>query len=344
MRAVCSVSSSAWSTSAWLCSESERAAAGSAGRAVELARLAVLVSSKVEEWQPAEKHWLAELRALAWAHLGNALRVSGGLIEAEAAFLESDRWWKMGEADVGDILDYEARIRDMRASLRRAERRFAEALDYSSKALAAAADERMLAVVLVNRAKILEECGELREAIGFLAEAEPLIDRECDSRLFLCVVHNRLNLLTNVGAYDEAERLLPEVQAFSAVGSEIDRMRLSWVEARIAEGCGRQEEAGRLLGHVARQFAANGLPYDAALAALELTVFLSKAGHQEEVRSLAAEILPAFEVRKVKREALAARTLLEQAAAMETVSAELYGRIADLLAAAGRPLVGRSER
>lgn len=333
-----------WGLCEHICSESERTAAVDAQRAVELARLAVVISSRIVEWQPAEKHWLAELRAFAWAHLGNALRASGGLLEAEAAFLESDRWWHEGEPDVGDILDYEAQILDMRASLRRAERRFAEALDFSSRALAAAADERTLAVVLINRAVILGERGEPLAAIEALAKAELLVDRERDPRLFLCVRHNRLDLLSKVGAYDEAERLLPEVLALSETGSEVDCLRLSWIEARVAEGCRRRDEAERLLGHVARRFASLGLTYDAALAALELTVFLSETGRHEEVQSLAAEILPAFEVRQVDREALAARALLVQAAAMETVTAELSGRIADLLAAAGRPLIGRAER
>lgn len=333
-----------WGLCEHICRESERMAADDASRAVELARLAVVVSSRIEEWQPAEKHWLAELRALAWAHLGNALRATGGLLEAEAAFLESDRWWGEGEPDVGDILDYETHILDMRASLRRAERRFSEALDLSSRALAAAVDERTRAIVLINRAKVLEECGEPGQALAALAEAEPLVDPERDTRLVLCVRHNRLDLLSKMGAYGEAERLLQEVRALSEKSTEVDRLRLSWVAARLAEGRGWREEAERLLGQIARRFASLGLPYDAALAALELTVFLSEAGKLEEVRSLATNILPAFEARNVGREALAARTLLAEAAVMETVSADLSGRIADLLAAAGRPLADRAKR
>ena len=50
--------------------------------------------------------------------------------------------------------------------------------------------------------------------------------------------------LSQVGRFQEAEALLPEVRDLFRAGSKpLDRVRLRWQEGRIAFGLGRVEEA-----------------------------------------------------------------------------------------------------
>ena len=105
-----------WGLCELLCRESGRAAAaGDPAGAVAHAELAVGLAGTLEEWQPAERAWLEELRAYALAHLGHARRAAGDGSGAEAAFQSALALWKPANEDVGDILDYEA---DFRALVR----------------------------------------------------------------------------------------------------------------------------------------------------------------------------------------------------------------------------------
>jgi tetratricopeptide (TPR) repeat protein len=176
-----------WGLAELLCSESIKRAAENPTRAVELAELAVAVTLALKRDEPAEDSWLDELRAYAWAHLGNARRVFGELRSAEEAFVAGDTYWERGEASAGDVLGYEAWILCLKASLRLAQGRLGEALALLDRALGAnEADHPLIGTLLINKARVLEEMGRLPEAIRLLEEAASRIDPEKRPRVFLC--------------------------------------------------------------------------------------------------------------------------------------------------------------
>jgi hypothetical protein len=143
--------------------------------------------------------------------------------------------------------------------------------------------------------------------------------------------------LTKAGRYSEAVPLLPGVQALSeAHGSQLDRIRLRWVEARVAAGTGDGERARRILGEVRRGFLERGIVYDAALASLELATLWIEEGRTAEVRALAAEMVAVFRAQKVAREALAALLTFEAATARETATVSLVREISARLERARR--------
>src|SRR5262249_181618 len=157
------------------------------------------------------------------------------------------------------LLD-EGRRLDLKASLRRDQRRLPEALELLDRALVA--DERgsYTGHLLIKRAKTLEEMGELEAAITVLPEAEPFTHSEKDPRLFLCLKHNLADYLSQAHRYEEAESLIPEVSAICArLGNELDRIRLRWVEGRIADGLGKTGQAIEILNQVRGDFAARGM-------------------------------------------------------------------------------------
>lgn len=328
-----------WGLCELLCEESERVAPADARRAVELAELAVELAGALEEWQPAEELWLFELRANAWAHLGNARRVLGEMRSAREAFTKADELWRAGADSMGDVLGYEARILAMKASFLAADRRPAEARAALDQALQAEPAGSLRLALVIGKAKLLGEEGESDFAVSLLQEVTPQIDRVAEPRLLLCARHNLLGLLTIAGRHDEAEALLPEVAALShALDNDLDLVRLRWAEGRLAAGKGEAEQAITLLSSVRDELSSRGVGYDTALVSLELALVYARSGRFEEVRAIARDIIPLFLVQDVHREAIAALTVFVQAAEAGSADLALIAQVTDYLARAqGNP-------
>ncbi len=96
--------------------------------ALHFADLAVHVADRISEAGLFEDLWVYQLRSLAWATHGNALRVQGDLPGAERSFDMADSWWEAGSVGTEDALGYEPVLMDLKAPLRTAQRRFPEAL------------------------------------------------------------------------------------------------------------------------------------------------------------------------------------------------------------------------
>lgn len=323
-----------WGFCEFLCQQSEAVAPENATQAHEIAELAVLLGDTLAEGSPAEDRWLYQLRALAWAHLGNGKRVQGDLPGAESAFEMAEQWWEVGSEGTGDALGYRPIILDLKASLRTAQRRFPEALDLLKQAFVSAEEEapHLRGRILIKKAYALVESNDLDQAIPVLRQAETLIDPEREPRLLLCARHNLLDNLSKAGRFSEARALLPEVQALSrSAGSQLDRVRLRWAEGRIAAGLGDVEGARTALSDAQREFLGQDIAYDAALVSLELATLLLQQGRTADVRQLAREMIPIFQSQDVHREALAALAVFQAAAALDSATVELARDIAAFL-------------
>ncbi|HVT18886.1 MAG TPA: helix-turn-helix transcriptional regulator [Thermoanaerobaculia bacterium] len=316
---------------AWLCEESVRAAAASAKRAGELAGLAL----RLAELATGGEARRSRLAGYAWAFIANALRVSGQLRRAERAFARAWVLWDAGTAGVDEILD-EARLLDLEASLRREQRRPRQALELLDRARARAAGEAA-ARILLKKAFTLEQMGAYELALHALAEAGALIPVGGEPRLWCVVRFNQAVNLCHLERYADAEPRLAEARRLAGgQGSGLDLLRALWLEGRVAAGLGRQEEAITILARVKEEFAARGIPYDSALAALDLAALYLESGETAEVKRLARQIGPIFEAEGVEREALVSLRVFCEAAQRETATAELARRLARELAGAPR--------
>ncbi len=292
-------------------------------RALDLADLAVRISRHLgEAYHPA---WVLGLRARAFAYLANARRVLGELRSSEAAFRKAEACLdRSGLGDPGT----EAEILDMKSSLRR------EALELSDRALALyreARDTHGVGIGLLKKGKILEEAGDLGPA-EWLQQSAAEIDASGDPRLSTSLRYNLVGCLTLAGRHSEAERLLPEVRSlFQETAQPLDWVRLRWAEGSIACGLGRTGEAEPAFREVQREFLDRGMDYNAALVALDLAGLLAHEGRTAELKSLAAELLQAFEMREIYREAAAVFLLFRQACEEERFTNELARHLASLL-------------
>jgi len=317
-----------WGVCQLLLKESLEAALEDAGRAVNFAELGVRVAYTLgDAYDP---NWVLDLRARAYAYLGNGQRVLGELRSAETAFREAESL--LARSMTGNDL-VTAEVIQLKSSLRRAQRRLPDSMELVERALTIYRDNsdfQGVGEVLLKKAKILEELGDVEGAIASLREAVEIVDPR--SRLGLYARHNLVLCLSQAGRYQEADRFLPEVrEAFAESGKPLDLLRLRWTEGKLSLGMGRLQEAEESFRQVQGEFLARGMGYDAALVSLDLAILFAQEHRTEDLKRLAAQILQVFESRDVHREAVATLILFQSACEEERLSADLATQLATVL-------------
>src|SRR6185503_19061546 len=129
-------------------------------RADALSELAVSIARQVA----APYAFKARLLSYALAHLANAEHASGSLPVADRIFAESESLWTPWSPDAPEALD-DATIYALKASLRRAQGRFAESIALNDLALASRGNEAIRCQLLISKGYTLDESGDLTGAI-----------------------------------------------------------------------------------------------------------------------------------------------------------------------------------
>ncbi|MFL6202327.1 MAG: hypothetical protein ACJ76J_24425 [Thermoanaerobaculia bacterium] len=301
-----------------VCEASARAAAGSAEQALELADLAFPIAGRV----PQEES--AAARAYGWGYLGNARRVANDFDKADEALARARELWRAGSPWFP-----EWRLLSLEASLRREQHRFPEALARLEEARARSAGDALAAgQILLKKEHVLLQMDDLEGALAALEEAAPLLEGTEEPRLLAVLCFNRTDALARLERCEEAARLLPEVRRLAAEQANgLDQTRVAWLAAKVKAGTGNKEEAMADLERVRDTFAAEELPYDAALADLDLAVLRLGAGRTAEVREQAENMAWIFVSKRIDREALAALKLFCDAAKQDAATVELARRV-----------------
>lgn len=298
------------------------------------AELALELLARVEK----DAEHVVDLTVKAWGYLANSLRILSDLRGAERAFQVAERKQREGSGDER----LRAELCSLKASLYRDQRRFEAAGNELAEALAISTrlgDRGAIADTLLKRASVLRIAGDLEGALTTVERALFAIDRRQAPRAYFMARATRLQLLFDTDRRPEARALLPEVrQLAAAFGGALDQLRLLWVEGQMALEEGECEHAEKILHEVRQSFIGRGIGYDAALANLDLAVLYVKQGRMDEVKQLAAQMLPIFESQDVHREALAALLLFRRAAEAELVTLHLLAEVKSFLEASrGRP-------
>jgi tetratricopeptide (TPR) repeat protein len=270
-------------------------------------------------------------QARAWAWLGNARRVLFDFRGAEEAFDLAedhlDRSWL-------DPLD-EALLLELKALLRRAQRRFDEALAMLEEAVALYREinePHFQGRALIAKGLVLQYANEIEPAAACLREGLFLIDPAEEPRLVVAAHCNLILCLCDGGRYAEARALIEDMRPlWQEFGTRPDQHRLRWIEGRVASGLGRLAEAESAFIEVRAAFLGSEAAYDAALVSLDLAAVYARQGRPAETKRLAAELLPIFRSREVHREAIAALLFFQRAAEMEQVTVSLIASVSTYL-------------
>jgi len=320
----------AWGLCQLLLKKSREAVFSDPGKAVELANLALrIVRHLGTAYDP---NWVMDLRARCFAYLGNARRVLGELRSADDAFVKAERCLAL--SGTGSI-EVQAEILSLKSSLRRAQRRLGEALeliDYALVLYREAGELQGAGKCFLKKAKIVEETGDLAQAIDLLRNAAAEIDRSTERQLFTYARYNLLGCLVQANRIAEAEQLLPEVRDFLRDNSHpLDLIRLRWAEGLIHLGLSQLGPAEAAFREVQRDFLERRMGYDAALVSLDLALLYAQEGCVEDLKRLAAELMPIFESRDVHREAIIALLMFQRACEEEKLTVDLVRQFAEYL-------------
>lgn len=301
-----------------------------AGAMLHLAELAAQSAEELDtDVYDAEN--VADLQARAWAEVANAHRVMGDLPEADRMMTRAVDCRSRGTGDARLL----ARLSDLAASLACAQRRFDQAfrlLDIAYTIYIKLDDRHAAGRVLIARGLYVGYTGDPLEGIRLLVHGLDTIDRAREPKLAFQALHNILILRVELGEYEEARRTLNQMQPlYSRFADDLTRIKLRWLEGRIAAGFGDIEEAEEAFLDARDTFDRNGLGYRAALVSLDLVAVWLRQGRTGEIRQLVAELLVTFRAVGVEREALAGVLLLRDAVECEQATVELLQLIAHSL-------------
>lgn len=293
-----------------------------------LAELALEVLSHVPRDSSSEK-LLEDLKARAWGQIGNARRIQTDQRGADGAFKKAFVHLERGTQDPTE----DALLSHWIGSLQRDQRRFSEAvssLRHASLQYRLMGDDENQAQALINLGYTYREAGDPEKGLRVMQRAEDLLPQ--DHELLLYVRHNQIDFLIDLGRHHEADALLTATRPLYAHAPEpLVRLRLPWVEGRIARHTDRAEEAEYLFQQVRQGFVDHGIALDAAMVSLELAEIYVEQGRNEELKELAQEMVTVFRSRNVEREATAALLMLHHAASAERATLRMIRDIADRL-------------
>jgi tetratricopeptide (TPR) repeat protein len=274
------------------------------------------------------KGLIFDLEARSWAYVGQARRMRSDLRGAETAIGKAETLLEEGSCEPLE----RACLLEVKAALLRAQQRFAEALKTAREAAAIyrrVRDRHLEARARATEAMILDYAGQPEAAIDLLFQVMDCIDATRDPRLAYSVRHNLLGNLVNAGRAVEAAVQLPEVRSLGRqVAKSQDLIRLDWIEAQIDLQFCRYEEAEAKLDRVRDQYLRLGDDFLAALVSLDLARLYLEQGRTADTRRLAAEMQPIFAVHNIRREAIAALLVFQQAAEKEAATVLLVQEVA----------------
>ncbi len=264
-----------------------------------------------------------DMQARAWAELANAYRLNEELDQAETAMARAMQFRLQG---TGDPLLY-ARIADLNASLLFYQRRFKELFQMLDLAYAIHrrySDAHEVGRVLILKGIYTSDAGKPEEGLQILVRGLAMIDRTRDAYLVFQALHNVLGLRVEIGEYEDARRQLQRMRPlYAAHASWLDMVKLHRIEGEIAAGLGDLVTAEATFQQIRQDLEDAGRGYHAALATLDLANICLRQGRTAEVRRLVAEAVSTFQALGVRREALSALHMLQDATEHEQATLEV---------------------
>jgi tetratricopeptide (TPR) repeat protein len=177
----------------------------------EMGNLALLVSDHLSPSLYGLER-IEDLRARAWAYIGNSLRVRVNLAGAEKAFEKAFAHLRRG---TGEVLE-RASILRLKGALRKDQHRFADSLHLLQRTIQIfreTGDEHQVGSSLVSMSTIHHLQGEPDRAILLVNDALPRLDFRREPRIVACAHINLVGDLVIAGRFMEAQGTLARNRA-----------------------------------------------------------------------------------------------------------------------------------
>ena len=295
--------------------------------AVDVVRLAILVAERLDPAVIGEKR-IADLRAAAWASLGNARRLASDFEGSRHAFNEA---WRILEEEGTNAPMDRANVIGLESSYMQDIGEFETAEVSLEEALAiyrGLCDRHLEGRTLLKMGDCIGQIYPER-GITRILQALPLIDVTKEPRLELCAQHDLAWFLNDSGKPEEALVILDHARpVYQQFPDKWTQLRLHWLEGRIAANIGDRTEAESIFSHLWDEFRARNLNHELVLVSIDLAEVLVSKGETSRALALVKEFYPIMQAWRLHRYALAAWIVFEKAVASGEVR-EIFHRIRD---------------
>lgn len=287
----------------------------------ESVRFAHLAVSAIEAYIRIGAEDGDDVRALAWAELGNAHRINGDLRSAGTCFgLARQRLRHVADplARV-EVLSLEASYHDNRREFEEAERLLRRAERLARRY----GGDQLLGKLQLQRAEAVRCVGRVVEAIDILYSALRLINPRTEPNMALGGLHNLAHYLMLAGDPVAGLKMFRRLRpAYLVFADQKLSARRCWLEAKACIQLGETSIGEEMLERARAKLAQQGMLYEVTLIGLDLAELLADTGRWAEVESLAEETLELCRGIGVTTETIAAATLLVEAAARRQAGAK----------------------
>ncbi|HUF77878.1 MAG TPA: tetratricopeptide repeat protein [Thermoanaerobaculia bacterium] len=274
---------------------------------------------------------------LAIAYQGNAHRALGDFDLARARLYQARN---LVERHQVTDLDLGAELHSLLASLCSDENRFDEAVERLESAAALyriLGDDERLARVFMQLGIAHGLLDDLPVALDADRAALALLSPEGNLRLYLSARVNYAFHLTDAGRPAAARDVLDwHADLYAEKADAHTRLRVSWLQARLAAELGDPAAAERGYLQVLEELVRQRQGFDAPLVCLELASLYHRQKRFQELEKIAAQAVELFQAYALHQEALAALFLLRDAARARTLTADAILRVAGFLREAER--------
>ncbi|MFY9819980.1 MAG: tetratricopeptide repeat protein [Thermoanaerobaculia bacterium] len=246
-----------------------------------------------------------DLRAAAWADLGNIKRLASDFEGSRRAFNEA---WRISEEGTGEpveaayILSLEsAYMRDM-GEFETAEAALEEALELYERV----GDRHQQGRTLLKMGNAIGYANPER-ALSHIRRGLALVDAGKEPRLDLCAQHDFALFLNDSGRPEEALAVLDRVRPlYKQFPDEWTQLRLHWLEGRIARNLGELEEAEDIYKQLWEELQARDLRHELVLLSIDLAELLVFKGEPKRAADLVEQCYPVMKSWGLHSYALAA--------------------------------------
>jgi tetratricopeptide (TPR) repeat protein len=213
----------------------------------------------------------------------------------------------------------------------------AEHLENAAALYKTVGDEERLARILIQLGILHGLRDDVSAALEADRAAQALLYLERNQRLYLAARLNFAYHLVDASRPAEARDVLDwDTDLFTGNVDAHTRLRVAWLEARIAGELGdpAAAEAGYLV--VREELVRQRHGFNAALACLDLAVLYHGQGRYRELEEVAGQAVELFQAYALHQEALASLLLLRDAARVRKATVERILRVAAFLRQAER--------
>ncbi len=294
--------------------------------AVVVVRLAILVAEHLDPAVVGEKR-VADLRAAAWAALGNVKRLASDFEGSRRALNEA---WRISEEGTGDpveaahILSLDAAyMRDL-GEFETAEAALEEALELYGRA----GDKHQQGRTLLKMGDAIGYVNSER-ALSHIQRGLALIDPGREPRLDLCARHDLAWFLNDSGQAAEALAVLDRARPlYRQFPDEWTQLRLHWLEGRIARNLGQLDEAEDVYKRLWEELQARDLHHELVLLSIDLAELVVHKGEPARAAELVEQCHPILQAWGLHSDALAAWLVFRDSLAHRQLDS-LFPRIRD---------------